>query len=317
MLGIEWWYRLCWGTPTCGEKRPRKSCFKKCHKTPPPPPLFESELYHETIYFLMDLYEMRHGKFDSKRITARSLLDLEKSEKEKKNFFFVSFCNTNWLWQTELKVFWFCQQTNKQRKNTHTKKKKTEGKNERKQKEKGKEGAKCLSFFFFLKQNFLKLLCLRNDCSSGVVQLSFWAFSDWWGLLALHNLLFALQITSILNLLFLSVQKQRENFFLSFFLSFFFIPFLFSFFFFFFLFFLSFSLLLLFRFLSFFSDFFSSLFSFFPLVTRFWIVHIPLFLITFLIPFLLFFFCLEIFIWNSVFVWPVWTTASSCKIAKI
>ena len=87
------------------EKNGLESHVSKNAIKPPPPPLFESELYHETIYFLMDLYEMRHGKFDSKRITARSLLDLEKSEKEKKNFFFVSFCNTNWLWQTELKVF--------------------------------------------------------------------------------------------------------------------------------------------------------------------------------------------------------------------
>jgi len=242
---------------------------------------------------------------------------LRKVRKKKKIFFLFLFATRTGCGKQNWKFFDFVsKQTNKGKTHTQKKKKPKERMKENKRRKEKKVQNACL-FFFFLKQNFLKLLCLRNDCSSGVVQLSFWAFSDWWGLLALHNLLFALQITSILNLLFLSVQKQRENFFLSFFLSFFFIPFLFSFFFFFFLFFLSFSLLLLFRFLSFFSDFFSSLFSFFPLVTRFWIVHIPLFLITFLIPFLLFFFCLEIFIWNSVFVWPVWTTASSCKIAKI
>ena len=152
MLGIEWWYRLCWGTPTCGEKRPRKSCFKKCHKTPPPH--FSKVNFTMKQFIFWWIYmKCDMGNSIQKELQLDLFWILRKVRKKKKIFFLFLFATRTGCGKQNWKFFDFVsKQTNKGK--THTQKKKTEGKNERKQKEKGKEGAKCLSFFFFFEAKF-------------------------------------------------------------------------------------------------------------------------------------------------------------------
>jgi len=153
MLGIEWWYRLCWGTPTCGEKRPRKSCFKKCHKTPPPPTFRKWTLPWNNLFFDGFIWNATWEIRFKKNYSSISSGSWEKWERKKK-FFFCFFLQHELVVANRTESFLILS-ANKQTKEKHThKKKKTEGKNERKQKEKGKEGAKCLSFFFFFEAKF-------------------------------------------------------------------------------------------------------------------------------------------------------------------